>query len=200
MTPAATPVSRYLAPLLLGLSIVLAAGNWYLDPERVRSWAAALLFLACMAFVLRFALSRSSDSAAGRYAAQFIRNGVIFAALIMAVSLSVKLARALDTLDDTSLSQRLTMIILGAVFVFYGNAMPKMLTPLSVLRCDGASVQAFQRFTGWTWVLTGLAFAVVWLVLPPDVAEPVSVATMVGGALVVMGRVVGLRRTRHKEA
>jgi len=41
--------------------------------------------------------------------------------------------------------------------------MPKTLTPLSAMQCDVASVQAFQRLVGWTWVLTGLAFAIAQL-------------------------------------
>lgn len=200
MTAAVTSVSRHLAPWLLGLSAVLAAGNWYLDPERARGWVAALLFLACLALVSWFAVRRSSYPAAPRHAADSIRNGVVFAALIMTVSLNVKLAHALGVLDGNGLSQRLTMVILGAFFAFTGNALPKMLTPLSALQCDAASVQAVQRFTGWTWVLIGLAFAAVWLVLPPDIAEPVSVALIVGGALAVVAQTIRLRRTRHKEA
>jgi len=36
--------------------------------------------------------------------------------------------------------------------------MPKALTPLSAAQCSGdpMKAQAFQRFVGWTWVLTGL--------------------------------------------
>jgi hypothetical protein len=199
MTAAVTSVSRYLVPLLLGLGAVVAAGNWYLEPARATGWATALLSLACLALVWWFA-RRSSYPAAPRHAADSMRNGVAFAALIMAVSLSVKLAHVLGAIDGDGLSQRLTMVILGAFFAFTGNAMPKMLTPLSVLQCDGASAQAMQRFTGWTWVLTGLAFAAVWLVLPPDIAEPVSVSLIVGGALAVVAQAIRLRWTRHEEA
>ncbi|HET9361072.1 MAG TPA: hypothetical protein VFO58_15085 [Vicinamibacterales bacterium] len=198
MTAAATPVSRYLAPLLLGVSAALAAGNWYVQPDRARSWAAALLFLACLAVVSWFTLRRWSSAAASRDMAGYIRNGVVFGALMMAVPLSVKLAHALGAIDDAELSQRLTMVILGAFFVSTGNAIPKMLTPLSVMRCDGARMQAVQRFTGWSWVLTGLAYAIAWLALPVDLAEPVSVATLLGGTVVVAMQMVRVHRRRRE--
>jgi hypothetical protein len=52
-----------------------------------------------------------------------------------------------------------------------------------------------QRFAGWTFVLTGLAFAAAWLVLPPDVAEPVSVAFIFCAGLAVMVQAIRQRRT-----
>ena len=37
-------------------------------------------------------------------------------------------------------------------------------------------------------MLAGLAFALAWIVLPTDVAEPLSVAFLVGGSLMVFVR------------
>jgi hypothetical protein len=119
----------------------------------------------------------------------------------MVVSLSAKLAFALGMIADASLSQRLTMAIQGGFFVFTGNAIPKLLRPLSSMRCDGATEQALRRFSGWTWVLTGAGFAVSWLVLPLHLAEPVSVALILGGGFAIAMRIVRLRWTaRHREA
>jgi hypothetical protein len=194
MTTARTSVSSYLAPFLLALGAGLAGGNWYLEPERFRSWTAALLLLAVLALVLWVGLRRVSAPAAPRYAADSIRSGIVFAALIMAVSLSVKLIQSLTPVGDSDLSQRLTMVILGAFFMVTGNAMPKMLTPLSVMQCDGAKAQAFQRFAGRTFVLAGLAFAAAWLVLSSDIAEPVSVTLIVAAGLAVTAQAVRRRR------
>ena len=69
-------------------------------------------------------------------------------ALMLAVSLSIKLVQALGAAGDSDLSQRLTMVILGVFFMFTGNAMPKMLTPLSVMQCNGATdagISAIRR-------------------------------------------------------
>ena len=194
MTTALTSVSRYLAPVLLALGGVLAAANWYLEPQHIRNWTAALLVLAGMGFVLWVGLRRASTAAAPHRAADAIRGGIIFAALMLAVSLSVKLLQALGAGGDSDLSQRLTMVILGVFFMFTGNAMPKMLTPLSAMHCNGAKTQAFQRFAGWTSVLSGLAFATAWLVLPSDIAKPLSVTFIVAAGLAVMAQGVRLRR------
>jgi hypothetical protein len=194
MTTALTFVSRYLAPLLLALGAVLAAANWYLEPERIRNWRAALLVLACMGLMLRVGLRHASTEAAPRRAADAIRGSIIFAALMMAVSLSVKLLQAVGAVGDSDLSQRLTMVIMGVFFMFTGNAMPKMLTPLSEMHCNGAKTQAFQRFAGWTFVLCGMSFAITWLVLPSDIAKPASVLLIVAAGLAVMAQGVRLRR------
>jgi hypothetical protein len=132
-----------------------------------------------------------------RHAASSIRRGLVFAGLILACSLLAKVATALGAIPDADVSRRVTMAILGIFFVFMGNAFPKMLTPLSQLTCDPAKVQAFQRFTGWTWVLTGFPFAFVWIVLPLDVAKPLSMLILLSGMLLVALRVVQLRRPRQ---
>lgn len=132
-----------------------------------------------------------------RHAASSIKQGLVFAGLMLACTLLPKFATALGAIADADVSRRVTMAILGIFFVFMGNAFPKMLTPLSQLTCDPAKVQAFQRFTGWTWVLTGFPFAFVWLVLPLDVAKPLSMLILLSGMLLVALRVVQLRRPRQ---
>jgi hypothetical protein len=192
MTTAHTSVSHYLAPFLLAVSAVLAAANWYLAPERIRSWMTALVALAVMGLAL-WVMRRASNREVRR-AADSIRTGIIAGALILAVSLSVKLAQGLGGLDDGDVAQRLTMVILGVFFMFTGNAIPKTLTPLSAMQCDGARAQAVQRFTGWALVLSGLAFAIAWLVLPLDIATPVSVTFIFAAGLAAMAQAVRLRR------
>lgn len=199
MTATTTLLSRTLAPVLLGLAAALGAVNWYLAPARAGSWLAALGFLAVLALILWVAPRRVAR-ASSPHAIRNIRNGIVFAALIIAVSLGAKLAVAVGAVADAELARRLSNITFGAFFVITGNALPKMLTPLSASRCGGAGLQAAQRFAGWTWVLTGLAFAIAWLVLPARTAEPLSIALLVSSSLLVMARTLQLRRTRHGEA
>jgi hypothetical protein len=187
------------APALLVLSSMLAAGNWYLQPERPGAWASTVFLIGCMALPLLI-VPRHGNEAARRRAGDSIRRGIVFAGLILVIVLSMKLATAMGVIEDADLSRRATMAILGAFFVVTGNAMPKTLTPLSALQCDAARVQAFQRFAGWTWVLTGLAFAIVWLALPVDLAKPVSLVLLTSGMLTIVWQVVRLRRTRQGEA
>lgn len=196
---AARPISYYFAPALLVLSTMLAAANWYLQPARVQAWASAIVLLVCMTVAFLFSLRRSGNEAQRR-AGDAIRHGIVFAGLMMAIPLSLKLATTLGAIDDADLSRRMTMVMMGAFVAFTGNALPKTLTPLSALQCDPARVQAFQRLAGWTWVLSGLAFAIVWLVLPLDLAHPVSVVLLMSGMLVVVTQLIRLRWTRQRGA
>ena len=188
------PISYYLAPALLALSIALAAGNWYLRPERAMAWGTAVLVLGGMSLALLFVSRRSTDEGALRDAGDAIRRAIVFSGLIIGFSLAAKLATALGAFDGPDVSRRVTMVMMGAFFVFTGNALPKTLTPLSALQCSGAKNQAFQRFAGWTWVLTGLAFAIAWLVLPLDLAKPVSTAILMSGMFLVLAQVLRLVR------
>ena len=117
----------------------------------------------------------------------------MFAGAIMAFSLGAKLATTLGAVHDADLSTRVSMVVVGAFFMFTGNALPKTLTPLAALKCNPARVQAFQRFSGWTWVMTGLAYAIAWLALPIDLAQPVSLAVLMSGMLVIVAQIVRLR-------
>lgn len=197
------PISHYLAPALLVLGTLLAAGNWYLQRQRAVTWMAAIATMVVLALVwgcLTLVFRRSKDEAARRQADASIRSGIAFGALILVCSLAVKLGAALGAIDDPDLSRRMANVIAGAVLVFVGNGLPKMLTPLSVLQCDGARAQAFQRFAGWTWVLTGLAFAAAWLVLPIGLAKPVSLVVLVSGMVIVVAEVVRMSRGRQRQA
>jgi hypothetical protein len=187
---------RHRVQSLLGLWAVLATANWAVQPERASTWLAAAGLLAGLALVARLVVHRRPSSGPRRNAVDGIRTGILFAASIMAVTLAATLAYALGAIADPTLSQRIPMVVIGAYFVFAGNAMPKRLTPLAALRCDPATAQAVQRLAGWAWVLSGLAVAGAWLALPPDLAEPISVAAILGGGFVVLAKIASVRWLR----
>jgi hypothetical protein len=131
---------------------------------------------------------------ASRHAGDHLVSALIFAAVMLALPASVKLASALGVDVDVAIGRRLTMIVFGLFFAYTGNAMPKMVTPLSQMSCDPARVQAFQRFAGWVWVLTGLFYAGVWILAPIPVANPLSTLALVFGIVAVVARLIRLRR------
>ena len=194
-----TAVTRYVTPALLALGVILAIANWYLTPERSRAWAITLGLLVLLVVPLSIAgrlrskgiLSPSTDQ---------ISSGVGFAALMMVIALSGKLLLALGVIDDASFSRRLTKALVGVLLAMIGNATPKRLTPLSALGCDGARNQAFQRFSGWTWFMAGLTFAMVWLVMPLDVAKPLSIVVIVASMLLVAAQLIRMARRHRREA
>jgi hypothetical protein len=176
------------APVLLALSAGLAGANWFFWPERAAAWATELAVIGGLAVVFAsVARSRSGDA---------IRRAIAFAGLMLAIALSLKLAAALGAAAHDDVAQRATMVVLGAFIVVTGNALPKMLTPLSVLRCDAVRAQAFHRFAGWSWVLSGLALSVAWLVLSVEVAQTVTLILLPACMLTIVWQVVRLRRSR----
>ena len=188
----ARPISHSLAPALVLLGAVLVAANWYLRPERAVLWLGGALFLGGLALALALDRRRAAGDALG--------SGAVYGGLIVVVALGTALATGLGVPDDVDLSRRATMIMAGVFLVVTGNALPKKLTPLAELRCDPAAAQASHRLAGWTWVLTGLAVVVVWLVAPVELAKAVSLPLLVGGMLPVLFRLFRLRRTPRTKA
>ena len=198
------PISNYLAPGLLVLSTLLAAANWYLEPERRTAWITSGIVLGALALVL-ILVARSSSTAENaspeaRRSANSIRVGVTYAGLMVVVSLGAKLATALGAAVDADFSRRALMAVLGAFLVFTGNSVPKTLAPLVSVTCDAGRLQAFQRFAGWTWVLTGLALALGWLALPVNLAESGTFVLVPASMLLLVVQVVRLRRTGQRPA
>jgi hypothetical protein len=200
MTLTGIPVTHRAAAALLVLSTLLTSWNWYLQPERSPAWTASLVLLACMALAFGLALVVANGHAARRHAAERVATGVVFAGLILTVALSMKLITELSGIATRDVSQRTTMLILGMLFVFAGNLLPKRLTPLAALRCDGARAQAAQRFAAWMSVLTGLAFSLIWLSTPLDVAEPLSVSVLLTGTLASVAPTIRLCWVRRRAA
>jgi len=135
-----------------------------------------------------------------RRAADEIKRALAFAAVILLAGAAVKGLRALGMPEAADWSHRLTMAATGAFLMVTGNAIPKTLTPLAALACDPARLQRFQRHAGWTWVLTGAALAIDWLLLPIPVAKPLTLLIVGSGivAIVVpLARLYLLRATRR---
>ena len=109
--------------------------------------------------------------------------GLVFGILMLAPAYVLKHAGV-----NPDLPMRVTMVLLGLYYVVSGNALPRRFTARAAQRPNAARTQAVQRFAGWTFVLAGLAFALAWIVLPTDVAEPLSVAFLLGGSLTVFVR------------
>ena len=182
------------------VAIVLALANWNARPAAAWAWAAVIVISVVMVIVRHFsqlAVRRSSGDAASVRTSASVTGAVAFGALMMIIPLATTLAHAYGVVDDPDSGQRATMILLGAYLAATGNAMPRMLAPVSSIQGDVARVQAFQRVAAWTWVLCGLGFATAWLALPIVAAGPVSTALVVVAMVVQLLR---LRRLRQNAA
>jgi hypothetical protein len=184
---------RAVAPALVALAAILNIANWYLTPERSGAWAISLAFIVFLLVPLWLARrleSRGLD-------AGWLWLGVVFASLMLSAGMGGKVAQAIGLIESQDMSRRITMALTGVFLAVIGNAMPKMLTPLSA-HCDGAKTQAFNRFAGWTWFIAGLTHAMVWLVLPLDVAKPLSTMVILGAMFLVGRQLLRLWRTRRE--
>lgn len=132
-----------------------------------------------------------------RMATNEIVRALCFAALMMATPAIVKFLPLFDSADEQIWARRMTMVLVGLFFADMGNRIPKTLTPLSELSCDAAKVQAFQRYFGRVWVMTGLMYAAVWLVLPLDIAQPIALLVLGIGIFAVAAQMVR-RLTPHR--
>jgi hypothetical protein len=187
------------AYLLPAVGIVLVLANWYARPEAALAWTAALVVLVIMVAVLhrsQLALGAPTADSASRRGVDWIPISVVFGALMMVFPLSTTLVFSLGGGDGRDLGKRASMVLVGLFLAMQGNLMPRMLPPLSSMSCDGSRMQTFQRRAGWTWVLAGLAFALAWLALSKDAAQPISVGAIGTAMVLTVALLLRLRRLR----
>jgi hypothetical protein len=168
-----------LALAMMALPVTLGAALCYVRPDR--AWACAIAMLVLPA---AWVIKTRFKNAEGRRRLSY---AMIVSSLVIAVPLGTSLAAALGLIDGPTvpaIGDRLINVLAGLCIVFLGNQLPKMQTPLSDAACDAATVQRARRRTGWAHVLAGLAFAVLWLVLPVQLARPIGIAVIVAGILV----------------
>jgi ABC-type antimicrobial peptide transport system permease subunit len=117
-----------------------------------------------------------------------IRNALILAGLILAVSLCLAMAVRVDWIEGDTM-ERVKGIMAGLVVVVFSNLAPKTLEPLGGSRCSPARKQSLQRFSGWTLVLAGMGYSLAWLVLPLEFARMVAIVILASGVALVVARV-----------
>ncbi len=115
-----------------------------------------------------------------------ISRALITAGVLLGVSLALALLSPAHLSEGSA--RRMLGVLLGAVVVIYANAVPKALSPLLQLRCDPAAEQAMRRFTGWSLVLGGAAYAVAWVIAPLANANALSASLLGASLLLVVAR------------
>jgi hypothetical protein len=112
-----------------------------------------------------------------------ISRALIVAGGLIGITMGLKLLAPAHLSQDTA--RRILGVLLGAVVVVYANAIPKALSPLVQMLCEPATEQALRRFTGWSLVLGGAAYAVAWAVAPLTYAN-VLATSLLGTALLLV--------------
>jgi hypothetical protein len=112
-----------------------------------------------------------------------IVRGLLIAGALLAVATTLRLLSPDHLSPDTA--RRMMGVLLGVVVMVYANAVPKALSPLIQMRWNPAEEQALRRFTGWSLVLGGAAYAAAWAIAPIDKANLVA-AICLGAAFVAV--------------
>lgn len=125
-----------------------------------------------------------------------ISRGVVLAALLLGASLATK--RLSPQYVNPELAHRLLGVLMGMVVVIYANTVPKTLTPLLQTRCDPIAAQAARRFTGWSLVVGGAAYALAWAFAPLRIADMLAAGFLGASLLLVAARVAWtIRRSKR---
>ena len=118
-----------------------------------------------------------------------IKGALIMAGLILALAFGLKLA-ANNGFIEASTTERAMGVVTGLVLVVFANFMPKNFGPLSESRCGPGMGQNLRRFAGWTLVLAGLGYAIIWLTLPIALAHIWAKVIVASGLVLVVASVL----------
>jgi hypothetical protein len=191
------------ASALVAVCVALALATWYAKPDSALAVAAVLAMCGIMGaalYVSRRGVRRFTAEATTARSFESITTGVVFAALMMGISLAVTLARSYGLVDGDEVARRSTGVLIGIFLAMLGNVMPKNRPSLSSPGCDGSRQQAFHRRAGWTWVLCGLGSAIGWAVLPIDSAEIAAIGLTITAMAVTVVHLVRLARRKDEPA
>lgn len=170
-----------LAVLAVALVEALAISLIILVPDKMAFWLVAALAVPLL-WLGAAVMKCDKDS---------IYYAVAGAALMVGLALAISTMRALGLLDqgDSSLALRLFGTFNGAVLVFYGNVVPKRLVRYDPGAADPGRKAALLRFSGWVFVLAGLAHIAIWLFAPIGRAALWSMVPVAGGLALVAIRI-----------
>lgn len=174
----------------------LGAANWYLKPASARGWAIGMAAMPAIWCVTILVGRRRPLESLGERERRIFTGSVIGAGLILAASQGIKLVETLGDFDPDRL-ERVWGVCIGAVLVIIGNAIPKALAPLAAQSCSDSRAQSVRRFTGWSFVLAGVAYAIAWLALPAAQAGTVSTLACLSAVVLVALRCGWALTTSH---
>ena len=125
--------------------------------------------------------------------------GIAGAAVLILLPLGAIAARSWGLVEDPDhdLPGRLYGIAAGLIVAAYGNIAPRKLVRYDPDSPRPAAKQAAIRFSGWAFVLGGLANAAIWaLVSPIDLAALLSMIPLALALALVALRCARLKMTR----
>jgi hypothetical protein len=115
--------------------------------------------------------------------------GLAGGAVLILLPLGAIAARNWGLIEDPGhdLPGRLYGIAAGLIIAAYGNIAPRKLVRFDPNAAGPSRKQAIIRFSGWVFVLAGLANALIWAVVSPiDLAAMLSMVPLAAGLVLVL--------------
>lgn len=189
------------AAVLLLLNASLAVYMWDHDQRRSLALLITIAVFAAVWITTRLLARSKGCHWTTSKARREIVGSIILASLILLGAMGTAALRSAEIIEG-DLSKRIAGLVIGAVLVFMGNAMPKKLVPLDAAGCcatNPARAQKIQRFMAWAFVLMGLFYMAVWALLDLDHASTAVLLTLPAAiALLITVRLLTLRFSRPK--
>ncbi|MCF6294046.1 MAG: hypothetical protein L3J04_11700 [Robiginitomaculum sp.] len=183
------------APALTFAVLFLGVWQWYLQPKLLVTSIIGAGFLPAvwlgMAIIQRF----KAGSCAISNAKQQLRSGISAAGLILALAMVLSIAQQYQTID-AEMGERINSAILGAIVMIMGNFLPKAINPINGNNCEISTTQKIQRFAGWTFVVSGFLYSLIWVFAPIDLAAKLAMYALGLGVALIVTRFFWFRLTR----
>jgi len=190
MNPSVDPITlrKIAVQVLILLGGLFGIVAWSQRPEAAPVWLTGMLALpaAWMLVAATGALPGPERPEQRRH----IYNSLVGAGVLVTGALGVVAAVALEAVPE-GWSTRFGMLSSALVLIVIGNGLPKKIEP----GCSRTRGLKIQRLLGWTFVITGLIGAAIWLTVPMALARPVGM-TVYGVA--VLFSVLAVARIRSR--
>jgi hypothetical protein len=180
------------AVITVALAEAFAIALFLLVPGKWAYWLIAGLTMPTL-WIAAELLSRNKAS---------LRLAVAYAAVMIAVSEALAIAKALEVIapDNEAFALRFLGIAGGLVIVFYGNIAPKQAACVDPASPHAGRQQAFQRYFGWVLFLAGIANTLVWALAPIRQAALWSMVPLVAAIGLIVLRIASARAARENRA
>lgn len=186
----------YLAFFAIAAEIVAAMFWWAVEPSNVLlivPMAALLPAIWIVASILqRFNISVCAAEQSPAELALSVAMGAFLITLMMGKNIAEEFA-----ILDIVIAERVVGVTIGVFLIVMGNRIPKVLTPISKMKCDPARAQAVQRYAGRVFMLAGLAITIAWIATPIDFAPLVMLAAGGASLTLVIPRKIQMYFTRN---
>ena len=191
-----------IALLLLPLNAAMALYLYPISSTRSIAMLITIGAFACVwAGARTIARAKGCDWVTSKTRREIV--GSIITASLVLLGANIAIALRDAGYIEGDISKRIVGVVLGAVLVFMGNAMPKKLAPTCRENSNTANLartQRVQRFMGWTFVLAGLIYMGIWLTVDLDrVGYAVLLSFPAAIAVMVIARLIALRSARSKQ-